>query len=125
MEIIIYHCEKYYSSTSICKQCGETYGKHNKKDHEFKPIVISKLTGMQTNHERSHIINNAYNIANNITGNIISILIISDVAYSGISLFNTQNIILIAPISNISKWRQIYSRIVRTNSHDGLPFHKQ
>lgn len=113
------------TSTSICKQCGETYGKHNKKDHEFKPIVISKLTGMQTNHERSHIINNAYNIANNITGNIISILIISDVAYSGISLFNTQNIILIAPISNISKWRQIYSRIVRTNSHDGLPFHKQ
>jgi hypothetical protein len=111
--------------TSVCKVCGKLHKEHNAEEHEFRPIYIDKLTGFQSTKERSQIVNTEWNIAANLYGDIVSILLISDVAYTGVSLLNTQNIFLISPISNISKWRQIYSRIVRTNSHDGFPFEKK
>ena len=110
---------------SICKVCNKKLGDHYEESHAFKGIYFAKLVGDQSSKERSNILNLAYNIPGNVCGDIISIIIISDVAYTGVSLFNTQNILLITPISNISKWRQIYCRIVRTNSHDMLPFNKQ
>lgn len=113
------------TANSICKICGKKLNQHLDAEHTFRPIYISKLTGFQTTKERSQIVNTAWNIAANLYGDVISVLIISDVAYTGVSLFNTQNIFLIAPISNISKWRQIYSRVVRTNSHDGFSFEKK
>ena len=112
-------------SNSICKQCGLTFDQHEEADHKFRPIFVHKLTGLQSTKERSHITNNLFNIERNLHGDVISILVISDVAYFGVSFYNTQNIMLISNHSNISKWRQTYSRIIRTNSHDMLPWSKQ
>lgn len=108
-----------------CKTCLKRIGEHNDEQHIFVPMYMSELTGTQTQNERTHIVNEVYNTDTNINGSKISVLFISDVAYSGVSLFHTHNICLITPVPNISKWRQIYSRVVRTNSHDLLPMHKR
>jgi hypothetical protein len=66
-----------------------------------------------------------FNHPANLYGDMISILFVSDVAYSGANFLNTQNIFILSNTKNISKWRQISGRIVRVNSHSLLPSNKR
>ena len=66
-----------------------------------------------------------YNTPNNLYGEYISVMFISSVAYSGVSFFNTNHLIILNKINNLSKWKQIYARIIRTHSHDLLPPEKK
>lgn len=115
---------------SVCKHCGQTYETHNLSAQErltkaccnsFKPIYYYYLIGDMTQNEREDIVNNVFNSPQNIYGQLLSIMFVSDVAYSGVSFLNTNNIILLSKISNISKWKQICARIIRTKSHVALP----
>lgn len=117
---------------SLCKICKNTYSSHSDSLEErlkhkvcntFTPMVFSLLIGELNQSERDKI-TTSFNSPLNIYGDIISIMFVSDVAYSGVSFFNTNNIILLSRISNISKWRQIAARIIRTQSHALLPLNK-
>lgn len=119
-----------HKNNSICKECGNTYDIHNldinerikhKCCNEFKPIYYYYLIGNMSQTEREDIVNNVFNSPENIHGDLLSIMFVSDVAYSGVSFLNTNNIILLSKISNISKWKQICARIIRTKSHVALP----
>lgn len=119
---------------SICRECRHTYSDHHQSlDYRtthricntFKPICYAVLSGALQQFERDNLTNNIFNNPNNLYGDLISIMFVSDVAYSGVSFFNTNNIIILSRIPNISKWKQIYSRIIRTRSHMGLPPTKQ
>ena len=115
---------------SICKKCGKPYSLHNATTEEriknaccndFMPIYYYYLVGSMSQEERENIINNVFNVPRNLYGDLLNIMFVSDVAYSGVSFLNTNNIILLSKISNISKWKQICARIIRTKSHVSLP----
>jgi hypothetical protein len=125
---------KQPSHSSICKYCRHTFQEHQMsvKDrisknicNKFKGIYVTNLIGDITQKERDFIVNEVYNHPNNLWGDLMSIIFVSDVAYSGVSFFNTNNLLIISRIPNISKWRQIYSRVIRTQSHQQLPPHKR
>ena len=117
-------------SDSICKFCKHTLKEHslelkervNKKVcNNFTPIYYAVLHGIMTKTERYDIVTNIFNNPNNLYGDLLSIVLVSDIAYTGISFLNTNNILILSRVSNLSKWKQIYSRIVRTHSHKSLP----
>lgn len=110
---------------SICRLCGLTYEKHKKSCPRFSPIYYDFLHGLQRKVERKFIVNQLYNSPNNLYGEIISVLLISDVAYAGISLLNTNNLAILSRVSNMSKITQIQARIVRMKSHTALPMNKR
>lgn len=128
---------KYGSSpaqTSLCKFCHNTYKMHSltleerlkhKVCNKFVGMYYDMLTGDLDQHERDSLTNNVFNNPNNLYGDIINVMFVSDVAYSGVSFFNTQNMVVLSRIPNISKWKQIYARIIRTKSHALLPDEKQ
>lgn len=119
---------------SICKYCGHPYRVHSRPvsdriaNHicsQFRGLYYGILSGDLTQDERNHLTNNLYNNPNNLRGDIISVMFVSDVAYSGISFFSTQNLIVLSRVPNVSKWKQIYARIIRTRSHSLLPDREQ
>lgn len=114
---------------SICKNCGKSYSEHSlsiddkiKKRicNNFIGIKYAILTGDLDQKDREDIIIN-YNMATNLFGNNICVVFVSNVAYSGVSFLNTTNLIMISKISDMSKWKQIAARIIRTNGHVRLP----
>lgn len=117
---------------SLCKSCGNTYELHTESLEErlkhkccnnFTGMIYTLLIGDLKQDERDSI-NETFNSPNNLYGDIIAVMFVSDVAYSGVSFFNTNNIMLLSRISNISKWKQICARIIRTYSHALLPKNK-
>lgn len=106
---------------SICRLCRKTLEKHPKSCPHFTPIFYHYLYGLQKERERKFVVNQIYNSPNNLYGDLISVLLISDVAYSGVSLLNTNNLAIISRVSSISKIEQIQSRIRRMKSHVSLP----
>lgn len=118
------------SQNSICKRCNNTFESHsfdivtrNKRNicSSFIAIQYDLLTGDIGQSQRDDLTNNVFNNPKNLYGDMISVLFVSDVAYSGVSFLNTTNLVVLSRIPNISKWRQIYARIVRTRSHALLP----
>ena len=114
------------SQTSLCKFCHHPYQLHAKPLEErlkvkccnqFRGLYYDALIGELDQNERDNLTNNIFNNPNNLHGDIISVMFVSDVAYSGVSFLNTQNMIVITRVPNISKWKQIYARIIRTRSH--------
>lgn len=110
---------------SICKICLSTLKNHKKSCTHFTPIYYEILSGSQTSKERSFIVDRLYNSPNNLYGELISVLLISDVANVGVSLMATNNLVIIPRVSNISKINQINARIVRMDSHIALPPEKR
>lgn len=119
---------------SLCKACRNNYRMHslpledrlkNKVCNKFSGMYYDMLTGDLSQSERDGLTNNIFNNPNNLYGDIINVMFVSDVAYSGVSFFNTQNMVVLSRIPNLSKWKQIYARIIRTRSHALLPDDKQ
>lgn len=106
-----------------CKICGIDFDSH-KIGHDFIPMRYGMLYGDMSDIERKEL-TQLYNSPNNLYGDYISVMFISSVAYSGVSFFNTNNLIILDKINNLSKWKQICSRIIRTHSHDLLPKDKR
>lgn len=122
------------SKDSLCKECRGTYQDHAKNLDErlklkicnhFKPMIYDMITGDLDQQSRDNRTNNVYNSPNNLYGDLISVVFVSDVAYAGVSFFNTNNLVIISRIPNMSKWKQIYGRIIRTKSHALMPPDKQ
>jgi hypothetical protein len=122
------------NSISICRECGFSQKLHflsleerleKKICSQFKGIYYDMLIGELDQNERDVLTNVNYNSPKNLYGDIISVMLVSDIAYFGVSFYNTNNIILLSRINNISKWRQIYTRIIRMNSHIMLPINRQ
>lgn len=119
---------------SVCKSCHNPYNMHSypleerlkyKVCSKFQGMYYDMLTGDLDQNDRDNLTNNLYNNPNNLYGEIIDVMFVSDVAYSGISFFNTQNLVILSRVPNVSKWKQIYARIIRTRSHALLPVEKQ
>ena len=110
---------------TVCRNCGNTYGKHGNSCKRFQPIYFEFLHGQQKPTERQYIVNQVYNSPNNLYGELISILLISDVAYAGVSLMNTNHLAILSRVSNMSRVTQIQARIVRMKSHVSLPKDKR
>ena len=106
-----------------CKICGVEFENH-KNSHDFIPMRYGMLYGDMSDNERKEL-TQLYNSPNNLYGDYIGVMFISTVAYSGVSFFNTNNLIILDKINNLSKWKQICSRIIRTHSHDLLPKEKR
>lgn len=118
---------------SICKVCRNTFEIHNLPIGErlkyrccnnFSPIRFAILTGDASDAERDNI-KMTFNSRLNTFGAKCSCVFVSNVAYSGVSFLNTNNLVMISCVSDISKWKQIAARIVRTKSHASLPPNKQ
>lgn len=109
------------TNTSVCRLCHHTYEKHMKSCPHFEPMYFEFLHGAQKPSERQYITNQIYNHPNNLYGELISVLLISDVAYAGVSFMNTNNLAILTRVPNISKVAQIMARIVRFKSHLSLP----
>lgn len=114
---------------SLCKVCKHEYSLHRKSIEErlkykccnnFVPLTFGLMTGENSQNDREELLN-IYNAPNNLYGDVCSVIFVSNVAYSGVSFLNTNNLIMISRISDISKWKQIAARIVRTKSHALLP----
>ena len=115
-------CGDELNNNSKCKICLKILDQHTKEQHKFKPLYYSIISGDTPEKERSEIVK-IYNSPKNIDGDLISVLMLSSVAASGVSLHHTTNMILLSSISNITKLQQITARIVRTRSHELLPKH--
>jgi hypothetical protein len=115
-----------YSDDCRCWLCGKTYHEHlhGEFKHDFRLLQYAILSGDMTDSERSQIVK-IYNSPANITGRLISCLFISKVASSGVSFFNTNHLILLSRVSNLSLWKQIKARIMRLGSHELLPPEKR
>jgi len=111
------------NTNTRCTRCGITLSEHQ-SNHAFVPMSYAVLSGDIPENTRKKI-TEIWNNPNNITGNVISVLMISSVAYAGVSFFNTTNMIILNKISNMSKWKQICGRIVRIASHSLLPKNKR
>lgn len=107
------------TNNTKCKICGVELASHNNKDHTFIPMRYIAFYGDVSESDRMTL-KKLYNQPNNLYGDICSVLLISSVAFSGVSFLNTNNMVILNKISNISKWRQIYARIVRSHGHDLL-----
>ena len=113
---------------SICRNCGKTFEKHSdasKSCPSFQAIFFSCLYGEMNAVDRQKIVNEVYNSPLNLYGGLISVLLISDVAYVGVSLLSTNNMYILSPVSNISKLNQIQARVNRFKSHAALPVEKR
>lgn len=136
------------TATSICRKCGERLKKHAYvkrhnglstfieenvlatdtdiiHQHPFEPCVVAYVSGSTTVAERELIINYNYNAPANAKGEIISVLLITDIAVTGINILNTQNMIIMNKIPSISKYKQLYARICRYNSQMQLPLNQR
>ena len=122
------------AKNSICKNCRRRYHDHSLSIQErlklkicsnFASIFYDVLTGDLTLNEREILNNSVYNNPMNLHGDLISVLFVSDVAYAGVNFLNTHNIFILSRIPNVSKWKQITARIVRTGSHMSLPRDKR
>lgn len=109
-----------FTEDSICRECGKTPKHHNSTRHHFKPIYVSLISGITPLKDRERI-TRIYNSPQNLYGDLISVLFISSIAQAGISFMNTNNLIILNRINNLSRFYQICGRIVRTHSHDLLP----
>jgi uncharacterized protein (DUF1810 family) len=87
----------------------------------FRAIFYDVLIGELDQNERDILTNVTYNSPKNLYGDVLSVLLVSDIAYFGVSFYSTNNIIMLSRVSNIAKWQQIYTRIIRLNSHAMLP----
>lgn len=114
------------NKNSICKNCRKTYELHSlqikdkikqKVCQNFTAMNYAILTGELTDDEKDVLAGKIYRNPNNLHGDIISVIFLSDVAYAGVNIFSTQNLMILSKIPNISKWKQIYARIIRTGSH--------
>lgn len=110
---------------SICRLCLSTLKNHKKTCERFAPIYYELLSGSQSSKDRAYIVNRVYNSPNNLYGDLISVLLISDVANVGVSLMATNNLVIIPRVSNVSKIDQICARIIRMDSHIALPEDKR
>lgn len=109
---------------TICTICGKQMSEHTTTTHQFIPMRYAALFGDLTQKER-HELTSVYNDANNLYGELINVMFISRIASSGLSFYNTNNLIILSRISNISLWKQICGRVVRTKSHSLLPKDKR
>ena len=102
---------------TLCKVCLNK--KRDCKCAIYKPIVYGKITGATLLEERHRLID-VYNKLDNIYGDTISVLLVSSVGQVGISLNNTNNIIITNESYNFSRLLQTVYRVIRTNSHAAL-----
>lgn len=109
---------------TLCTICGKQMSTHTNTDHQFIPMRYAALFGDLSQKER-HDLTSVYNDANNLYGELINVIFISKIAASGLSFYNTNNLIILSRISNISLWKQICGRVVRTKSHALLPKEKR
>lgn len=109
---------------TLCTICGKQMSTHTNTDHQFIPMRYAALFGDLSQKER-HELTSIYNDANNLYGELINVIFISKIAASGLSFYNTNNLIILSRISNISLWKQICGRVVRTKSHALLPKEKR
>lgn len=130
---------QYPEGKSLCKRCGYTMNDHKKpimkniygdnvNEHSFTPIYFATISGQLDEREKvtlTDIYNGRGDNPSNLYGDIISVLFISDVANVGISFYNTTNLVILTRVPNMSRVKQIYSRIVRNKSHFGLPLNKR
>lgn len=107
-----------------CYKCGEEFKNHVNIKHDFIPMRYGVLHGQVHANQRKKLAQ-LFNTPNNLYGEYISVIFISSVAYSGVSFLNTNHLVILNKINNLSKWKQIYSRIIRTHSHDLLPEDKR
>lgn len=106
-----------------CRVCGKEMSDHGPA-HVFVPMRYGALYGELSDGSRKEI-TEIYNSPNNLYGEAMSVMFISSVAQAGVSFFNTNNMVILNKISNLSKWKQIYARVVRSHSHDLLPPEKR
>ena len=102
---------------TLCKVCLSK--KRDCKCSIYKPIVYGKITGATLLEERHRLID-IYNKLDNIYGDTISVLLVSSVGQVGISLNNTNNIVITNESYNFSRLLQTVYRVIRTNSHAAL-----
>ena len=113
---------------SICKNCGKPFISHadaKKSCSSFQSITFAVLYGEMSSAERQRLVNEVYNSPLNLYGALIAVLLISDVAYVGVSLLSTNNMFVLSPVSNMSKLKQIQARVNRFKSHSALPPEKR
>lgn len=115
------HYGESLRDNSLCKTCGRKLIEHipGGTCNQFTPVYYEFMAGFQKPSERASVLK-LFNHPNNIHGDLIAVLLISDVAYTGVTFRATTNLAVLARVPNISKLQQINARIVRMHSQDEL-----
>ena len=92
---------------------------NDKKNLKYKPGVFAIISGDVSFENRSTIVK-IFNSDENISGNIISLLLISKTGAEGLDLKNVRHIHICEPYWNIARIDQIIARGVRYKSHEAL-----
>lgn len=112
IESTILPLEQYLLRFGYYKNDGKS------KIHEKKMFAI--VTGKTPAHERERILK-IFNSKENMYGNLIFILIISDAFSMGVSLYYAENVFILNYHWNLMKKIQIDGRVVRLTTHADLP----
>ena len=94
----------------------QQYEENNNNDYKN----YAYYTGNQTLEEKDEILK-VYNSKENITGKLISILLISSAGSEGLDLKNVRHVHIAEPYWNYARIHQVESRAIRYKSHDDLP----
>lgn len=113
------------TNKSICWKCGRRLLEcHEDPTCNFTPCTFAYIIGSQTEEQKMEIVDK-YKAPNNLEGNIISLLLISEASYAGINIPHTNHLLITSNVSNVATWIQIIGRVNRYGSHLLLPKSKQ
>jgi superfamily II DNA or RNA helicase len=110
---------KLKSTGKTAKSTGKTAkstGKTAKSTNTKRPRTYALIHGDVPFTERAAIIK-AFNSKNNVTGDIISLILISKSGAEGLTLKNVRSIHIMEPFWNYARIEQIIARGARFNSH--------
>lgn len=92
--------------------------------HPFRPASFAVLTGRQTQLQRQKILDR-YNSPANADASRVMCILISSVGEKGMTLLNTNHMVVLDSVPNVSLLKQIVARVARHSTHKGLPEDKQ
>jgi len=102
---------------TLCCVCSEPMHKHNRSTkHQFIPMRYMTLTGSVTEKARAKQLRQ-YNSAANSTGNQIMHVLLSSIGELGITLSDTNHLIILGSVPSIAKKKQLEKRAGRMESH--------
>lgn len=120
-------------ASTLCSVCGVVMSRHKKvgganagagasrgKQHQFVPARFGVVTGAMDSGSKERTLN-AFNLASNLDGHVIRVLIGSQVIIEGLNFSAVRWQAVLSIPRNISTLVQILGRAVRRGSHSALP----
>ncbi len=108
-----------------CALCSQKELVHEAEDHEFTPAYYCLLTGNTQISPDNRIPIEAIRSPGNVRGEVIKVVIGSEVASEGVDMKYIREVHIMEPWWHLNRLEQIIGRGIRTGSHCKLPKEKR